>query len=285
MPNPSEDLPICQVTCPQVTLRADGRRQGSFWELSQKRGWESTCNVKPSIRLLGATDMKNHNPFRIAGIACVAGTTVLALSAQAHGQYIANSRVFPPTGANYMPMTSADTMIHFGTSPTKIRNLRWTNGSGGRVPEPPGVPYQIDSFFDVFTEISFDGGANWFPSQHSGNTIVIRGTAQPPVGGVEVIATELLAMDLQGVAFPGCNLRLSQTLPSPGHTTLTDVGGGNYQVDSFFDIFTEISLDGGTTWTPATNSVRLGIMPEPATLASLGVGFVCLIRNRRNSKR
>lgn len=229
--------------------------------------------------------MKNYNPFRIAGILCAAGTTILALTTQAHAQYIANSRVFPPTGANYVPMTAADMMIHYGSTPTKIRNLRWMNGSGGRVPDSPGIPYQIDSFFDVFTEISFDGGTNWFPSQHNGATVVIRGTAQPPVSGVEVIQTELLMMDLQGVAFPGCDLRLSQSMPSPGHTTLTDIGGGQYRVDSFFDIFTEISLDHGATWTPATNSVRIGIMPEPATLASLGVGFACLIRNRRRSKR
>lgn len=229
--------------------------------------------------------MKYPNPFRTVGIACVAGTAVLALTVQAHAQYIANSRVFPPTGASYVPMTPADTMIHFGSTPTKIRNLHWTNGSGGRIPEPPGTPYMIDSLFDIWTEISFDGGVTWFPSQHTGTTVVIRGTAQPPVGSVEVIQTEMLMMDLQGVAFSGCNLRLSQTMLSPGQTTLTDIGGGQYHIDSFFDVFTEISLDNGATWTHSSNSVRLGIMPEPATLASLGVGFLCLIRNRRKSKR
>ncbi len=33
-------------------------------------------------------------------------------------------------------------------------------------------------------------------------------------------------------------------LPSPGHTTLTDLGGGNFNVDSFFDITYEISFQG-----------------------------------------
>ncbi len=33
-------------------------------------------------------------------------------------------------------------------------------------------------------------------------------------------------------------------MPSPGHTTLTDLGGGNWNVDSFFDITYRIDFVG-----------------------------------------
>jgi hypothetical protein len=33
-------------------------------------------------------------------------------------------------------------------------------------------------------------------------------------------------------------------LPSPGHTTLTDIGGGLYNIDSFFDIYYQIEFEG-----------------------------------------
>lgn len=48
-------------------------------------------------------------------------------------------------------------------------------------------------------------------------------------------------------------IRESPTLASTGQTTITDVGGGEFSITSFFDIFTELSVDGGQTWMPAEN--------------------------------
>ena len=46
-------------------------------------------------------------------------------------------------------------------------------------------------------------------------------------------------------------------------------GGGGYQIDSFFDVFTELSVDGGQSFVPAFNPTHLvssqTIVPEPAT--------------------
>ena len=79
-------------------------------------------------------------------------------------------------------------------------------------------------------------------------------------------------------------------LPSPGHTTLTQLPGGNWNVDSFFDITYRIDfvgapgsvLGGMSGSTTGTIRMQAGI-PEPATLAltSLGLlGFVGLARRR-----
>jgi hypothetical protein len=76
-------------------------------------------------------------------------------------------------------------------------------------------------------------------------------------------------------------------LPSPGHTTLTQVGGGNWAVNSFFDITYRIdfvghpggSLSGQSGST--TGTTRLEIVPEPATLSMLALGGLTLLRARR----
>jgi hypothetical protein len=74
-------------------------------------------------------------------------------------------------------------------------------------------------------------------------------------------------------------------LPSPGHTTLTSLGGGNWNVDSFFDITYRIDfvghpggpfggMSGSTT---GTAHFQMGIpVPEPSTVYMLTAGVVAL---------
>jgi hypothetical protein len=75
-------------------------------------------------------------------------------------------------------------------------------------------------------------------------------------------------------------------LPSPGHTTLTDVGGGQFHVDSFFDVFYRIDFIGhpggpygGMSGSTVINQV---FTPEPGSIGLIG-GFaaVGLLRRRR----
>ena len=56
--------------------------------------------------------------------------------------------------------------------------------------------------------------------------------------------TEMLQVDLSGGSLPGgVMIRESPTLASLGSTKLTDQGGGNFRIDSFFDVFTELPPD------------------------------------------
>ncbi len=101
--------------------------------------------------------------------------------------------------------------------------------------------------------------------------------------------TEMLALNLSGGTLPpGVMIRESPTLPSLGQTSVTDFGGGLYRIDSFFDVFTELSIDGGQTWmpdtAPAAGHVTLQPVPESSRISLLAVGLfaaMAFIRRRR----
>ena len=105
---------------------------------------------------------------------------------------------------------------------------------------------------------------------------------------------EMIQMNLVGGPGPFM-IRESPTRASTGKTSISGPSGGLYHIDSFFDVFTELSLDGGMTWIPnsarnhfradGTGSTRvfLGGVPEPTSfvlLAIAGLGFMGLARRR-----
>lgn len=138
----------------------------------------------------------------------------------------------------------------------------------------PGGDWTVDSFFDITyrIDLSVDGGPD---VEHFGNGVAhVVGTAP---GGVEprVFQMEMLSMTMTGqldAATPFI-IRESPTLASLGQSTITSLPGGQFRIDSFFDIWTEMSLDGGNTWTPAADQV-----PEPASVALLGLGGLAMLR-------
>jgi hypothetical protein len=75
---------------------------------------------------------------------------------------------------------------------------------------------------------------------------------------------------------------LRQGSPSApnGQTQVTDLGNGQFQFTSFFDVFFDISLDNGTTWTPAELPHHLTALPEPASIALVLPTLFVLRRSR-----
>ena len=63
----------------------------------------------------------------------------------------------PVVYANGVMMAHLTIDLHPGAPTVNLKGLA------------PGIPYHIDSFFDVFTELSFDSGQTWKP--YTGSTL------------------------------------------------------------------------------------------------------------------
>jgi len=169
----------------------------------------------------------------------------------------------------------------FGNAVISGLTIWATNPSQLDFPSPtPGGDYEFDSTFDVaFSSYFGIGLAPPVPLSGHGSAHV-TGMAQ---GGFEpsyLFITELVALNLMGTSpYGDFMLRESPTLQSSGVTTTHGACYGAcpavvlpIQVSSFFDVFAEISLDGGATWTPSDASFRIVQTPEPASVGLLLVG-------------
>jgi hypothetical protein len=77
---------------------------------------------------------------------------------------------------------------------------------------------------------------------------VTRVTLTQVNGSTRTFQTEMLSMNLTGGTLPAnVRIRESPTLQSTGQTTIRAFSKGGFLIDSFFDIFVEVSLDGGQT--------------------------------------
>jgi hypothetical protein len=81
------------------------------------------------------------------------------------------------------------------------------------------------------------------------------------LGTAGVFSCEIIELSLVGTA-GGYNLELreSPTLASTGITDIADIGGGLYYIDSFFDVFTELSVDGGPWMSQTTDAARITLV-------------------------
>ena len=115
--------------------------------------------------------------------------------------------------------------------------------------------------------------------------ILVFGKADQTTG---TFSAQILSLDAAAFSMPDVLLRVSPNpdLTSTGQVTVTDLGGGLWDIDSFFDVYTDLSPDGGQNWLPDLEAVarpghRLTLLPEPATLSLLVLGAACLLRRRR----
>ena len=141
---------------------------------------------------------------------------------------------------------------------------------------------------------TYDVAFSAFAGIGTGPAVPVMGTGTAQATGAagpdglifepRVYQTEMLMLNLQGQVFSQpFMIRESPTLASLGVTTtedlcpLCDPPFDTYRISSFFDVFTELSIDGGTTWVPSPQSVRILQTPEPGSLLLLACGVgICM---------
>ena len=139
------------------------------------------------------------------------------------------------------------------------------------IPPPPSVS-------GAFTQHSFDSiieGDLFMNDVFAGHIIAngqttVRVVFDQALGNERFFDTELLQLDISGGNLPfGVLIRESPTLASIGRTAIRDIGGGQFQIASFFDVFTELSLDNGQSWITSNCPVTMQAVPEPGTILLL----------------
>jgi hypothetical protein len=188
----------------------------------------------------------------------------------------------PPAGMLY-----GDSPVLYGPgNEFAMFHLILQNPSNHRPLLPP-ESFSINSFFDVFTELSFVGypePPNYLMPMTCNSPVVIQVNYVSTSEGTSTFQAEMLSMNLTGTAYgQGVIIRESPLLHSNGEITIEDLGGGGgggrYKIDSFFDVFTELSLDGGMTWMPGDMPMHLSgePLPEPSTIVLIclaGLSFI-----------
>ena len=129
---------------------------------------------------------------------------------------------------------------------------------------------EFDSSFDISYNavISFGEGPAHPVSGYG--TAHAMGTA-PAGTNPQVFDSELLTLNLFGLSTDsGVMLRESPTLRSTGVTTRENLCPmclspvTYWRISSFFDVFAEVSMNGGSTWTPGGSAIHIEQVTSPA---------------------
>jgi hypothetical protein len=124
------------------------------------------------------------------------------------------------------------------------------------LPPPPPGGSQIHMFDSRLRfMMSTNGGASFSPALAFAK-VVVRVTSSQEQGSTRYFNTEMLELNASGGSLPpGVMLRESPSKASLGRTSVRQGPAlALNQISSFFDVFTELSLDGGQNWMPSTSS-------------------------------
>ena len=193
----------------------------------------------------------------------------------ANGGCIEESPDLPPVGDWYQSPDDIHTTYHgigLLVILSKVEHRGFSNIVYTAI--PGGTRETFDSTAVGFASVN---GSADTPFTLTGPVTVNLGDGYTP-GATGIFNTEMTQLDLTGlVGSTTVMIRESPTLASTGKTTIQDLGSGTYSIDSFFDIFTELSVDGGAPWIPADASTHVVLTcPEPSTFAMLGFGGIGL---------
>jgi hypothetical protein len=193
-------------------------------------------------------------------------------------EWLRSNTLCPAPGSAYVSVLGTNSSggsldaISFPGGPVTYyaRNFVHTNLTNPIQPPPPNTAatYSAPNTLVTF-ELSQDG-QNWGSATATGPvSITISNTTAVGSAGTSTYQTEMTQLDLS-VGTGQIRLRESPTKQSLGTQTIRSDPRG-YRISSFFDVFLELSTDGGQSWTPANRSIRVQASAPPAAPNSIFV--------------
>lgn len=184
----------------------------------------------------------------------------------------------PNQGKTFQYQPPPGSFMQFG--PVQVIPLGHHSFTGpiGSLPDPVPGPMTIHTFGSL-VDVNVTGMGSFFDIPAT-VTVSVQYDHTYNDGGVDInrYNTEMLALDILG---PGFMLRESPTLASTGFTE-SKFEGGVWYVQSFFDVYMELSMDGGATWIPDSEAPCKMVVPETASTAIVaGLGLVLFGLGRR----
>jgi len=258
--------------------------------------------------------MKKH--AKIASVVVLLAAVMLNTSALAQ-DYTSGAPVFPEGWYVSDPYPFAFTfesteLTDIGIASVSLYDLVHTPGSLTSTPVyNTGGNYWVETFNSTLTgtaTITPVGGGTpsvgYLTTENTPVTVDIFGNYSPGATGSAANgswSTSMTVMDWPAeISIPGGNSYSFwiQCVNAPGVTTVTyltepqgTVPAGWYEATSYFDVQPQISLDNDpddpNEWITADQSGDMTLIPEPSSLALLGIGAVSLLARewrRRTAK-
>lgn len=188
-------------------------------------------------------------------------------------------------GARYQSLPD-DTLVYQANGVT-LSNLAYQFAAGQGIHQNGGTDYSLTT--SLLADASYSSMIG---------VINLRGTTNLTVfdtAGIEEVdydtplsenAMKIGAMYLSGdFEANGLSIPISMILNSGfdtlGQQNIFDAGIGQYAIDSYFDVFSALSVNNGA-FTPSNGSLYIAYTPEPGTVLLLCGGLVCLGFSRRH---
>jgi hypothetical protein len=226
--------------------------------------WSSTLPVHPrfTFRNLDPTGPPAQGPIDLFDMLQSNGTFELLgpRHVPSRENFFAASSVLPEHGQYFSPEGSSSSF-----SPTLTEDELYMVFSVA--PLPPGLVTEVQSSNGtVEFDLSNDGGQS-FLHVAAPVEVLVEVTPTQTIGNTQFYETEMLQLDVSGGTLPpGTMFRESPTRASTGGTSIRELPDGGFMIGSFFDVFTELSTDGGQTWSPAIAPMHLELAPLPGSI-------------------
>jgi len=172
--------------------------------------------------------------------------------------FVTNS--VPPVNAQYISPAQWHALYAGGIYVSNVIHRGFTQS----FPPPPSGQTNVHSFGSTVNFMfSTDGGHTFQPASASATATVGMGSVGSQ-GSDQVYQTEMLQLDLSGGTMPpAMRLRESPSKVSTGQTRISQDSAG-YHISSFFDVFTELSMDSGGTWSASDTAGHMEMHIDPA---------------------